>query len=346
MRMHRLSPPLLLAVILVSGGGTAGPARAETRVGGTLRSDAVWTREGSPYIVTGDVIVPKAVTLTIDPGVTVRFKADIASREGLNLSDLEILVRGTLVVAGAAGDTVYLTSDAPDPRWTDWQGIIADGPDALVDLDAVIVEYANEGIKCLQGTVNAKNTTVRNCNFKGIYLIEGRANLQNVLLSSIGNEGGTGTGVSVDRGSTLNMSGSFAVGVQNGLIFARGSTGTIENTVVSNCASRGVVIRKSNPQFTNCTITQNQYGFMISAGAAPRIHHNNIFDNVVLDVELSEYREETRLDLSNNWWGEAHLGLIEERIGDALDDAKVKVFAIIEPVLTEATTLQGKTRKQ
>lgn len=319
-------------------GGLQNRAQAETRVGGTLHEDTAWNKEGSPYIVTDDVIVPRNVTLYIDPGVTVRFKRDMPSRAGYSVGDLEIVVKGTLVVQGAAKDTVYLTSDAEDPRWTDWQGIIADGPEAKVQIDGAVIEYANEGIKVMKGTLEAKNATIKACNFKGIYLIEAKADLNDVLVTAVGNEGGTGIGMNVDRESTLNLSGCYVVGVQNGIIFSRKSKGTVTNTIVSNCSSRGVVIHKSDPEFTNCTVTQNDYGFIISADAAPTIHQNNIFDNLTLDVNLTEYREETKLDLSNNWWGEEHLGLIEERIGDGLDDVKVKAFAVIEPVLTEATT--------
>lgn len=347
MHMSRIHRTLFLAAAAVLAAGIAVPAQAETRVGGTLREDTAWTKAGSPYVVTGDVIVPKNITLSIDPGVTVRFKRDIPSREGLSSSDLEILVRGTLVVQGAAQDTVYLTSDADDPRWTDWQGIIADGPDARVNLNAVIVDFANEGVKCLEGSsLTAKHVTIRACNFKGIYLIGGKADLDDVVLTAVGNEGGTGIGLDLDRGASVTMNNSYVVGVQNGIIFSRDSKGTIDNTIVSNCISRGVVIRKSNPELSNCTITQNEYGIILSAGAEPVIHNNNIFDNNVLDVDLREYREETKLDLTKNWWGEDALGLIEERIGDGIDNTNVKAFAVIDPVLSEATTEQAKKRAE
>jgi parallel beta-helix repeat protein len=347
MHMPRIRRTLFLAAgAAVLAGGIAVRAQAETRVGGTLHEDAAWTKEGSPYVVTGDVIVPRNITLSIDPGVTVRFKPDMPSREGLSISDLEILVRGTLVVQGAAQDTVYLTSDGDEPRWTDWQGIIADGPEAKVQLSAVVLEYANEGIKCLRGSVTAKHVTVRNCNFKGIYFLEGKGDLEDVVITSVGNEGGTGIGVDVDRGASVTMKQCYVVSVQNGVIFSRNSGGTIEDTIVSNCSNRGVVIRKSNPEFNNCTITQNEYGFIISAGAAPVIHNNNIFDNNVLDVDLREYREETKMDLTKNWWGEDALGLIEERIGDGIDNTNVKAFAVIDPVLPEATTAEAKQRAE
>jgi parallel beta-helix repeat protein len=137
------------------------------------------------------------------------------------------------------------------------------------------------------------------------------------------------------------MRDSFIIGVQNGIAFARNSTGTVEGTVVSSCASRGIIIRNSNPELKGCTVTSNDYGLVISAGAEPNIHDNNIFQNVTADVQVSDYRTRTRIELANNWWGETALGLIEERILDGLDDPENHGFVNIEPILTEAFTPPG-----
>jgi parallel beta-helix repeat protein len=338
LNQHSFLRLVLLCTLTLAAAAAAGPVAAETRVSGKLKGEHEWTKGGSPYIVTGDVIIPKGSTLRIGPGVTVRFKADIPSREGVNLADLELLVRGTLIVEGAPQDTVVLTSDARRPRWTDWAGIIIEGAAGRAELDAAIVEFANEGIKCMRGTLIARNTTVRRGNYKGIHLIEGEADFDNLLVTQVGNEGGTGIGVNVDRGSRVTMKNSIVVGAQNGIIFSRGSSGTVENTVVSMNAIRGIAIRKSDPVITGCTISQNDYGLAVSGGARPVVRQNNIFLNGTLDLSLSEYREEVKLDFSNNWWGETHLSLIEERIRDALDDPAIKAYAVIEPILSEAFT--------
>ena len=44
-----------------------------TSVDGTITQDTIWTSNQSPYIVTGDMTVNPFVTLTIQPGVEVRF---------------------------------------------------------------------------------------------------------------------------------------------------------------------------------------------------------------------------------------------------------------------------------
>ena len=48
-------------------------ARTQTDVSGTINENTIWTLASSPYIVTGSVTVLNGVTLTIDPGVEVKF---------------------------------------------------------------------------------------------------------------------------------------------------------------------------------------------------------------------------------------------------------------------------------
>ena len=111
------------------------------------------------------------------------------------------------------------------PRWTDWQGFVVKGKTARLDLVAVNIEYANVGIKVLGGEVTAKDTTVRLCHQAGISFIGGRGTFENVLVTLIGNTGGTGIGVNLDQGAQVVMKRSFVVGTQNGIMFARNSGG-------------------------------------------------------------------------------------------------------------------------
>lgn len=325
----------LVALVAVSS-----PALCETRAGGKLPAGVTtWNKLGSPYIVTEDVVVPAGATLKIEPGTTVRFKSDISDGKGKNVFDLEILVEGTLSARGAAGDTVIFTSDAQASRWTDWQGIIVQGEAARLELLAVTIEYANEGIKVFNGAVTAKDATVRLCQQTGIAFIGGRGTLENVLVTFVGNTGGTGVGVNADRGAQVDMKRSFVVGTQNGIMFSRGSGGTVEECTVSLCLGRGIVARNSDPTITGTTVTGNDWGVVLSAGARAKVHGNNIFQNGNSDLSLSGYGPETvKLDVSGNWWGQSNVAAIQEHILDGLDDPAEKGIAVIEPILEEAVT--------
>jgi len=49
---------------------------SQTEVSGAITSDTEWTIEGSPYLITGNTLVAKNITLTINPGVIIQASSD------------------------------------------------------------------------------------------------------------------------------------------------------------------------------------------------------------------------------------------------------------------------------
>jgi hypothetical protein len=89
-----------------------------TYVSGVIDTDTNWTVADSPYLVTGDLTVSEGVTLTIEPGVEVRFATTDALSSGQDPDRVELIVAGTLVA-----DEVTFTSNADSPAAGDWYGI-------------------------------------------------------------------------------------------------------------------------------------------------------------------------------------------------------------------------------
>lgn len=108
---------LLLVILSCLPPGRIPTARGgPTFVSGTLTGNTTWTAPGSPYIVTGDVTVPAGMTLTVDPGVLVRFDtAPPASHS--------IVVLGTILAVGRSDLHIVLTSNDPFPDRNDWVSI-------------------------------------------------------------------------------------------------------------------------------------------------------------------------------------------------------------------------------
>ena len=94
---------LLLAFLSIS------PVSAATPVSGTIGEDTTWAWADSPYTVTGNVTVASGATLTIEPGVTVKFD-----------SGKSLIVEGTLVAQGTSSDEITFTSSAASPAAGDW----------------------------------------------------------------------------------------------------------------------------------------------------------------------------------------------------------------------------------
>ena len=86
---------IIFSIILVSGLNFE-VAQASTEVVGIINADTTWTKENSPYTLTGPIFVNNDITLTIEPGVVV------------NLNGYLLQVNGTLVARGSSIDSIQL----------------------------------------------------------------------------------------------------------------------------------------------------------------------------------------------------------------------------------------------
>ncbi len=158
-----------------------------TDVGGLVCSDTTWSAAGSPYVATGSVLVSCGATLTIEPGVEVRFRTGLDLTVGDNA-----IGSGTLVARGTQEMPILFTSNDPyenlpgtaDPG--DWSYIhFTDyATDAAIDpgdnylsgciLEHVIVEYAGSGhygaVFAEQSSPFLSHGEVRHNLYHGIYV--------------------------------------------------------------------------------------------------------------------------------------------------------------------------------
>ena len=105
----------LLTVLFVSLTTAVGRAElnqpTNTNVGGPITQNTTWTAANSPYIAISSVVVMPGVTLTIEPGVEVRFNAQRA-----------LVVNGTLARGAQKCSPLFLR---PIPMsWSQAIGVI------------------------------------------------------------------------------------------------------------------------------------------------------------------------------------------------------------------------------
>lgn len=114
---------LLSAYALCAFGQTSIPVGA---VNGT------WTKSGSPYLIQGNIAIPKDSTLIIEPGVTVEFQGYY-----------KFNIQGRLLAIGTAADTITFTATNTA---TGWKGIRFDNTPTSNDTSKIIyckIQYAN-----------------------------------------------------------------------------------------------------------------------------------------------------------------------------------------------------------
>ena len=98
---------------------------AQTSVSGCIYQNTTWTLAGSPYMVTGSMVVFPGKTLTIEPGVEVLVTPDYSFNTG-NYRYIEI--RGSLIALGTDQAPIVFKSAANDaPGTQTWMGINVKG---------------------------------------------------------------------------------------------------------------------------------------------------------------------------------------------------------------------------
>jgi hypothetical protein len=160
-RAIALGAVLLFGGIASSCAGVAGksagaePGVRESLPVRGLASDETWRGE---VRIRGSVVVPRGVTLTIEPGTVVRFeKIDV---DGDGIGDSELYVEGNLVAEGAPGRPIMFTSASATPSASDWKYLFVNLSRKTV-LTRCVSEYAFSGVQ-----IHFSRATVTHCLFR------------------------------------------------------------------------------------------------------------------------------------------------------------------------------------
>ena len=236
------------------------PAHATDVPGGQINTNTTWVLANSPYIVTGGILVKTGVTLTIEPGVTVKFNKDIA-----------LQIDGKLVARGNAGSRITFTSSATAVNKGDWSYIqvTSSGVKTSFDgsgnyLDGSIFEYCTieyGGGSGASGMLWADTA--------GLYV--NYCTIQNSKLSGL---------LTQTRGNLMVSNCEIKNNSSDGINVAGGVDGVIikNNTVSSNTAT-GVNCSGNNIDISNNTVANNGNGIFCGSGKNVNISNNTITDN-------------------------------------------------------------------
>jgi hypothetical protein len=289
-----------------------------------ITEDTVWRGE---VLVTGAVTVAPQATLSIEPGTTVRFRA-----QGTQAALLA--VQGRLVAVGSAEAPIVFGSVFTAPGAGDWQGVMLLGTEKKNVMEQCRIEGAQTGLDAMFSSITLKNVRCERCGIgirfhdavvtmdgggaadcdTGLALTESEATLRGVAAT------GNRVGISA-RKSSVYLSEANITGNRAGGFSGDGCRVKLVAGAASGNGS-GITLLASEGAVTGMKLTKNrEYGMSLTSSRI-RVSGNQItgngdngllvFDGGSVAWENSIY-ENAGYDLYNagteefrapgNWWG-------------------------------------------
>ncbi len=239
-----------LSNLTATGNGSGGTKNAIGYRGGSISGAERWVNGSLPREVTSGTTVNSGVTLTIDPGATIKFA-----------NGQYIAINGTLLATGTSASLITFTSNAATPTAGSWSGVqfkpgsssssqltyssvlysggwvggvVVEGSSPTIDHVAVS-NSSTDGIKVM-GTSPAPtitNGTISSNSGYGINLIGGTtATISGCTFTSNGNYAiGAEANTNLVDLSNINATGNGAGGTKNAIEYRGGSIGAAERWI-------------------------------------------------------------------------------------------------------------------
>ena len=293
----------------------------------TLTKDATWSGD---IIVTGDVLVPPGVTLTIAPGTKVRFrKIEANSDRNLFGADspyypqAEIIVTGRMIARGTPDKPILFTSAEGKPLPADWGSLNFLGSTGNV-VENCRIEYAYNGVHAHGAQVTVKDNSF----FKNGVAISFKKEEEA--------KGTPGFGIPAD----LTVSGNL-IAENKGGINVRMSRAVITRNTIRDNKFFGIWVKEEcRGEIRKNTITGNQKGIFFYRAGGMTITENNIYDNSEYNLSIAD-EQAADIPVAGNWFGTTDRTKIESLIFDHKDDPSVGRI-LYEPFLTDRVKEAGR----
>jgi hypothetical protein len=265
------------------------PAANATYVEGSITQDTIWTLIDSPFVVSNNILVNQNVTLTIEPGVEIRFGGRFS-----------FTVEGRIVANGTKDKTIRFTSNTYEPKPGDWNTLNFVGPQVSY-LIGCVIEYGTNGVSIKNGHAEIRNSDVRRSKENGITTANGELNVQNCNISYSLQNGisattsdltaqdntilqNTANGIYITGNGHTIIQRNRIIANKEGIVLSGNQTSGVnvsQNVIAAN-QENGVLINAdahTNIVITNNSLSSNKNGFYISTRTSTYITYNTISYN-------------------------------------------------------------------
>lgn len=261
------------------------PVATDPGVCGFVTENTVWDLATSPVIVKGDLTVKAGCTLSIMPGVEVKFLSRDALASGRDEARAELIVQGTLRAIGENGRPVTFSSGSAILEKGSWGGIWFDRSTGGSNnrIERAVIRHATTALRLDRSELGLYNARLEALSEGGLDLSAARASVANTILSDIGVRGvlpAVAYGFRAGSGGSLFLANSLVANVAGTGIHLSGDAASVRNCVAGNCdgaalaADMRLLPNAANNIFFECAVGV----LALSAdGSDGRAHHNDLW---------------------------------------------------------------------
>jgi YD repeat-containing protein len=268
-------------------------------VGGSISSNTTWALADSPFEVTSNVTVSSPATLTIEPGVVVKFDA------GTNLT---ILDGATLTANGTTGSPITVTSIKDDSVGGDLNGDGTATTPAPGDWDGIYIAGYKDG----SGVVHPAFGSMQNVVAR--YGTQLSVRYSNPAMSYVSSSQMSSNGIYFDTPANTTLTWDHLTLTGNAInlnLYAVPSAITITNSVFRGATGLFAIqaAQASGAKITNSAIDHNGgaspfYAAVKSYSSAITLQYDSIAYNRRSDgSDWGVDAAGATVNAASNWWG-------------------------------------------
>ncbi len=245
----------------------------DVAVNSPIAKDTLWSAKDSPYIIEKDLTIEKNAKLTIEPGVTVSFKANPGGVKA------KLIVLGVLNAIGKEGNLINFTSESL--KSGSWGGIIFE-KDSIGTVEYCKIQFAASGISCFSSSPSISHNSFEINEVALVCEDHASPTISNNYLTQNGTFQSATGGIACSLHSSPKIDQNIIEkNIGYGIYISTFSTPRITNNKIADNKGRGIVIFSgSSPVVVNNEIARNSCscGIIVYQSSAT-ILDNNIYEN-------------------------------------------------------------------